>query len=296
MIGKFKKLFQYAKGAIKILFSSSPYSHLKKMAAAHHVIRFLHQYNFSIVVNTNDPAIARPILLTQCYEPNVTRVLLRHLRPDTRFLDVGANIGYFSLLVASHCPKGKIVSFEPDPENFRLFKTSIAYNQFEKTITAYPFAVSDSPGTLILSDLGNKANTGARFTGKSEKDLAAFIHGPQPDFREVRSISIDTFLSQEHFDLVKVDIEGHDLHAFRGMSKMLERDHPIIIAEFAPGNLVNIGQIDPPSFLSFFTTLGYHLHVIDEAGQTIHFDRNVNSIMEYQKSSGIHHLDLLMNV
>lgn len=260
------------------------------------VIYKLKKYNFSMILSLADHAISRPILLKGQYEQNVTQVLLKYLKqlkPDLHFLDIGANLGYYSLLVASHCPQAKIYSFEPDRNNFHLFTTSIIYNQFQNQIESYPLAVSNENKTIVISNLGNQANYGARFTGNTAQELQAYVHGENPYYEEIAAVCLDDFLPDIPIDIVKIDIEGYEPFALQGMLNLLKKNRPIIFAEFAPSNLKFFGQVAPQEFLEFFTNLGYTINLIDRQGQVIAYQQNIDQLLQDFSTYQTHHLDLI---
>lgn len=260
------------------------------------VIYKLKKYNFSMILSLADNAISRPILLKGQYEQNVTQVLLKYLKqlkPDLHFLDIGANLGYYSLLVASHCPQAKIYSFEPDKNNFHLFTTSIIYNQFQNQIQSYPLAVSNENKTIVISNLGNQANYGARFTGNTAQELRAYVHGENPYYEEIAAVCLDDFLPDIPIDIVKIDIEGYEPFALQGMLNLLKKNRPIIFAEFAPSNLKFFGQVAPQEFLEFFTNLDYTINLIDRQGQVIAYQQNIDQLLQDFSTYQTHHLDLI---
>jgi len=256
-------------------------------------IAYLKKYDFSMVLNLDDHAISRPILVKGQYEQNVTKVFLQYLKPDIRFLDIGANLGYYSLLVASQCPEAKIYSFEPDRQNFHLFTTSIIYNQFQHLISPYRLAVSNQDKTIVLSNLGNQGNYGARFTANTEEDLRPHVHGKNPYYEEIVAVSLDEFLPEIQLDVVKIDIEGHEPFAIQGMIKLLQKNRPVIFAEFAPSNLRLLGKIAPDKFLELFTNLDYTINLIDKKGQVIPYEQNINNVIQDFEADQTHHVDII---
>lgn len=257
------------------------------------VIYKLNKYNFSMLLSLGDNAISRPILVKGEYEQSVTKVLIKYFKPDLHFLDIGANLGYYSLLVASQCPHAKIYSFEPDEKNFHLFTTSIFYNQFQNQIQSYGLAVSDQNKNIVISDLGNGANYGARFTGNNAQELRAYVHGENPYYEEIPAVSLDDFLPDIQIDIVKIDIEGYEPFALKGMVNLLKKNRPIIFAEFAPSNLKFFGKIEPPEFLEFFTNLDYTINLIDRQGQVIAYEQNIDQLIQDFGTYQTHHLDLI---
>ncbi|MBD2520536.1 FkbM family methyltransferase [Nostoc sp. FACHB-973] len=186
---------------------------------------------------------------------------------------------FCSLLAASQCPRGKVFSFEPDKNNFQLLKTSIAYNGFEEIIQAYNFAVSDTNKTIIISDLGNTSNSGARVTADNEDFLKSLISAPDANFKNIEAVQLDTFLTEIRVDIVKIDIEGHEPFAIRGMLNILRRDKPIIFAEFAPSNLKLFGGIEPSEFLELLLDIVYDIFLVERSGILLKFAKDIPAIM-----------------
>lgn len=287
------KLGRYLRGLGHGLRHFRPQYAYKLFSGDNHAIRrTLH--GFRIIVDLSDPVIGRSILLSGTYEKNVTDALLRLLRPDTHFLDIGANIGWFSLLVAAHAPQGKVFSFEPDPRVFEMLSANIALNGYGGIIQAYHNAASDHAGEIIVTDLGNASNYGARFTGYDAAALAALHHGPNPKSSRVQAVAIDELLPDTRIDLVKADIEGFEPYAFRGIARLLERDRPRIVTEFAPSNLEKLGGTTGEAYLEFFTQRGYRLNVIDGAGNLVDCGQDAARVMDYYHAHGGHHLDLCL--
>ncbi|PZV18669.1 MAG: FkbM family methyltransferase [Leptolyngbya sp.] len=247
-----------------------------------------------MILNLNDYAISRPILVKGVHEASVTKVFKQYMKPNLRFIDIGANLGYYSLLVASQCPNSKIYSFEPDLKNFQLFSSSITYNQFQDRIQAYCLAVGSENKIITISDLGNNSNSGARFTGDNKEVLRPYIHGENPYFREVEAVQLDSFLPDFKIDLVKIDIEGYEPFAIQGMFNIIKQNKPIIFLEFAPSNLKNIGLTEPEKFLQIFTDMEYNINIINKQGDTISYGREITQFFRDFFQYKVHHLDLLL--
>lgn len=285
---------RYVRGVSSSIGRLEPRDFLRVMSDSDDVIKRIEKYNFSMVLNIRDRAIGLPILLKSGYEENVTEVFLKYLKSDTHFLDIGANIGYYSLLVASQCPQGKVFSFEPDTTNFRYLKTSTIYNGFDSVIQAYNLAVSDRNGPIYLYEVNCSANSGAKVTAKDRESLAPYIKTENPQFQFVEAVQLDLFLSDKRIDIVKLDIEGHEPFALLGMKEILDQNKPVIITEFAPLSLNLIGKMSPEEFLQFLIDLSYQIHVIDEDGSLIHCDRNITAVMQYFQNQRKNHIDLLL--
>ena len=291
---RIKKVLMYLKGLINILIHTSPIKMLKLASGSDVVIKQLDEYGFSIFLRCDDYAVAKPILFTQHYEEHVAKTLQRYLKLDSVFIDVGANVGFFSLLAGKNSPKGKVYSFEPDSNNYRLLRSSVIYNDLDQIVETFPFAVSDKNETLVLSDLGCAKNTGARFTAKNKEQLKPLVHGPNPVFGNVKAVSIDDFIKKQNVDLIKIDIEGYEPFAFRGMESTIKTFKPVIVTEFAPGNLRSVGLMKPELFIDYIRDLGYSINLIKASGDPVLITEKSSCFVNKCISQSCHHVDLLL--
>ena len=191
------------------------------------------------------------------YEETTTRLLKELLSPGMIFMDIGAHVGYFSLLAAREVGStGKVFSFEPDPSNYCLLVGNAKLNGYEE-LAAFNIAMSRQAGetTLFLSGLDN----GRHSTYK--QDL------PQRGHIPVQATTVDTFLEQQGWpavDLVKIDVEGAERDVLNGMRRFLEQRHPFgLIIELNPPLLRSAG-VDPIEFLSNPINLGLKSSLIDD--------------------------------
>lgn len=155
------------------------------------------------------------------YDYDEMTFLLRYLRPGDSVLDVGANIGIYSLLAASRIESGTIYSFEALPQNHDRLQENLALNSLTQVKT-YPIAVSDRSGTVSL----NLAE------GDSMPFISSDRHpaGSNPDrCLTVPTDTLDHCLAGEPIEqlsLGKMDIEGAELLALQGATQLLERQRP----------------------------------------------------------------------
>ena len=170
------------------------------------------------------------------YEAGATRLLESILVPGMVVVDVGAHIGYFSLLAARLVgAAGKVYAFEPAPANFRLLTKNVDLNGL-RNIIAVNKAVSDRVGESILflqpGTLGHSLFP--ETLGKGETSI------------KVESITLDRFFADEnwpHVDLVKIDAEGAEPAVVNGMAELLKRNPSIkLVFEYIPMLLNRVGQ------------------------------------------------------
>jgi FkbM family methyltransferase len=179
-------------------------------------------------------SIAREVCFTGQYEPQETALLRHLLKEGMTFVDVGANWGYFTLFAARLIgPGGRGVALEPDPRLFRLLESNRARNHLS-WVSAHQVAAADRPGRVRLAGFDERAgNWGlSRLAPPSAEGCFA-----------VDAVEVDAFLDSlgvGDVDLIKIDIEGAEDLALRGMSVGLSRArykrlllelHPTLLAE-----------------------------------------------------------------
>jgi len=157
-------------------------------------------------------------------EPEVQAALEQHLRPGMIFYDVGANIGFFSLLVARLVGKeGRVVAFEADPEIAARLRENVARNEFG-WITVEEKAVWSEPRTVFF------ARTDP--TTSPDRGLGHVVAAGGSDTIQVSAESLDDYSwTQPLPDFLKCDVEGAEVEVFRGASRLLEEKRPGIICE-----------------------------------------------------------------
>jgi len=184
---------------------------------------------FKMYVSPQDKSIGKTILYKQEYEPPVTRLFKKHLKPGMGVLDLGANIGYFSLLAASLVgPTGFVQSWEPSPANVRALSASRAVNGFDN-IDVVQAAAAEKNGLL-------------QYFRNSINGSVAGVKQANPDdlfsADTVMGLRVDDFISpQTDIGFVKIDVEGYEFKAITGAQKTIERCRPIIVSEFGPPSL-----------------------------------------------------------
>ena len=186
--------------------------------------------------------------LTGEHEPAEGQLLQQLVGSGQSVIDVGANIGYFTLLLAKLVgPRGHVFAFEPDPTNFALLKKNIAANAYTN-ITAEQCAVSNSkePLHLFLCE----TNRG---------DHRVYDSGGSRHTIDVPSVRLDQYFANTSHDLrvIKMDIQGAEWGALQGMSSLLERNPQIsLLTEFWPRGL-DLAGADPERFFEHLVQLGF---------------------------------------
>jgi len=191
------------------------------------------------------------------YEPGVTRLFQREIRPGDLVLDIGANIGYFTLLAARLAGNsGKVLAFEPDPTNFGLLSRNVADNGY-KNVSPRQEAVADKAGTLRLY-----------LSASNRGDHRLFDPGDSRESIEVRTVALDQALKglDRKVRFIKMDVQGAEALALAGMKGLLGSNRGLkLVTEFEPKNLELAGS-DPRRFLVSLKKAGFKLWEIPESG------------------------------
>jgi FkbM family methyltransferase len=162
------------------------------------------------------------------YEPELAEAVREFLHPGMTVYDVGANIGYVSLLLAHAVrPNGKVFAFEALPANVERIRCNVALNGLEDRIALVPRAVADRSGELsfyVHESVGMGKVAGS--AGRAGEHYQAEI--------KVLAVSLDEFVYEQGNpapDAVKMDIEGGEVLALPGMKRILAEHHPLLLLE-----------------------------------------------------------------
>lgn len=169
--------------------------------------------------------------LTGLHEEHISRLLVECVPAGATCIDVGANIGYFTALMASRAgSSGQIYSFEPVPENFLLLKANAELNssRFGAQISVINAAVSDEPGELRIE-------RGAESTLHSVQKVVV----PVPGTELIPAVTLDSLISSlngREISILKIDVEGHEGPVVRGAAELLSGKRvKNLIIEVTPG-------------------------------------------------------------
>lgn len=246
---------------------------------------------YSLFVRPSDHDIGSHILQTKQYEPHVTRVVHEVLRPGNTFVDVGANIGFFTALAAHKVgPSGKVVAIEPMDKNVQLLYATVWRNAFQN-VQVFPYAASDAEGLLPMAT-GPGTSNGQIMLGGAEAKLPAV-------FAQARRLD-DLLADLSFLHLLKIDIEGHELLALRGFGERLAQYRPRLLTEFHPKCMRDNSKIEPADYLAFLFGYGPEVQVLRNNGEQVACAAADGVMREWERadrqsgSGGTAHLDLLV--
>jgi FkbM family methyltransferase len=195
----------------------------------------------------------------ECYEKPVEAGLKKLLNSDGVFIDIGANVGYFSLYASRLAPQGKIIAFEPVSYLFGALQKNIEVNGI-KNIQAVKAAIGERNEEKEIY-LSAADNTGMSSFGRPEN-----FSGKK---ELVKIFSFDNWFASSGLtkvDLIKIDAEGFELAVLKGMQETIALFKPYIIMEMNPQTL-SYFQLTAADLLNYTAELSYLPFVVSDEGK-----------------------------
>jgi FkbM family methyltransferase len=179
------------------------------------------------------------------YEPHVTKAIMENLKHGNTFVDIGANLGYFTLMASRLVgPSGKVIAFEPATEAYNYCRKNIELNKLPN-VDLYKNGLWNEKKTLTISD----------------SHQLGFNHiSDNGDI--IECIPLDSLYLTPN--LIKMDIEGAEPYALKGMVETLKRCHPAIVMEVNRYCLKSFFGKDTEDVWQPLTDLGYEISVIPD--------------------------------
>ena len=196
--------------------------------------------------------------LGEVHEPEISKIMTRLLRPGDLVVDGGAHIGYHSLHMARLVgPRGRVEAFEPDPTNFELLEHNIAVNDYDNV---------NARDTAIWSRSCRKH---LYLRDDHHGDHRLYDPGDERTRIEVQAVDLDSVLTSSLLSprLIKLDLQGAELHALRGMQQtLLGAEDLALILELWPRGLRACGS-DPRELFTMLEASGFRVWEIDRRGR-----------------------------
>lgn len=230
-------------------------------------------YNGSKMLLTPRDWVQSHIFVFNAYEKAESDFILSLLSEQDTFIDIGANVGYYSMLVSKKITKGKIYSFEPEINNYQRLKHNIKINE-AANITAIHKACSDHNGMIVLS-VAKDDNKGMNSIFLSDEYKS---HS-----QEIEAVKLDSFVKENNISkisLIKMDVEGAEFLALKGMKEVLVNLKPALVVEIVKDNLEAAGS-SVAEFYNYLYPLGYKSYQIDDKQGLIPANNNEEGRLIY---------------
>lgn len=216
---------------------------------------------YMIYVDTRSTDIAPHLMMRGEWEPHEVATFQRMIRPGDTVFDLGANVGVYSLIAAAATgPRGQVHAFEPNPRNAALLARSLAVNGFDGFSTIHAVAVGEEEGTATLVFNPEWSGGGFMDTSRAEGGVGADGDRRVP----TRVVTLDRYFTDPSLtlDVAKLDIEGMEGRALRGMRGLLERSpRARLMIEWAPDMLARQG-VTAAEIVALLAGIGFRFWTI----------------------------------
>lgn len=207
-----------------------------------------------------DEWIQQHIYFLGHFDPYGILFLKKNLKEGDVFIDAGANVGSYTLIAAKQTGKtGRVFAFEPAGEIYNRLCENVSLNKYDNIQTEKK-ALYDKNTTLDLF-LANKMNLGMS---------SIYHHDTESGITErVEAIKLDDYIDDQNInriDLIKIDIEGSEMHALKGMQKTLDKFKPEILIELKEETHTQ-SDLSVVDMIDFLTGSGYTQYSLDEHGE-----------------------------
>lgn len=222
-------------------------------------IQIADRFHNRLTVPSLQEPIAISLFASGVYEPETLSTCLRYLPSDGVFVDVGANIGAISLPIASLRPGGRVIAIEADPRIAVTLRKNMADSRRQNITVVECIAGADDAEVLFYpapADHFGMGSIGPQFSNSGE----------QLTQRPLDDVLDELLIDRVH--VVKLDIEGAEARALRGLSRRISGEHPpAVIFEFSDWAEARITGQQPGDAQRFLCSLGYELHKIRRGGR-----------------------------
>lgn len=246
-VKQYKKNYGNLK-AIRVFFHYA-YVATKKIQKHNPNNQIVNVNGYKLNVIPGDLGISSELLMFKTHEPLTTNLLSKELKKDMVCLDVGGNIGYYTLLESNIIGNGgKVIAIEPSPPNFQHLKKNLEI-QDTQNVDAYNFAAGDVDGTVNFL-VYQESNGSFTIPDGETTNLPG-------ELIKVKAKRLDTFLDEiniEHVDFVRMDVEGYESHIIQGMKNTIQKSKPMFQIEVHASLL---GKEGTRNFLKDFQNFGY---------------------------------------
>ncbi len=170
---------------------------------------------------SDDKFVGQRIALGK-YERYETAIMLTQLNINSVVVDVGANIGYYTLLMAKKCKK--VYAIEPDKKCFEILKKNVEENNLKNVVLINKAASNKKENRFLIKDEENQGNS-----------RISEMRNEKIDTRIMTETLDNMLINEQYISLIKVDTQGFEPEVIKGAKKIIKRDKPTLFLEYTPG-------------------------------------------------------------
>jgi len=206
---------------------------------------------YGMFVDTTDLGFSSHMLMSGYWEMWVTEAMVARVRPGMHVVDCGANLGYFTLIMADLVgPGGRVDAFEPNPAIAAKLAKSMELNGFLDRTTVHEAALAQASGEALLH-VPPREPKNAYLSPVAARAADSSV--------AIKTLRLDEIESAETIDLIKIDVEGAEENVWTGMQRILDAKRALtVILEFASARYA-----DPKGFIDRILSHGFSLELID---------------------------------
>ncbi len=238
---------------------------------------------FQIYINLSDMGVSSEIFLFDEFEPHNEKFILETLKPNETFIDIGANIGWFTLIAAQKIqqnwheglgPIGQVIGFEANINTAKLLMGSVQNSPYRDLIKIYNVALAPELAILKFEDIkhGNIGGGQVRQVAEGHKsknhdrikEKYADVPDPFGDCKQtaIPAAPLDSLLANktQKISLIKMDVEGSEPFVLRGAVETLKRHKPKVMIEFHKDKLEYSSDYSPADVMAQLSDMNYDLY------------------------------------
>lgn len=251
-----------------------------------------HKANYLILFNKisfilRDPTIYYNLIRYGEYEPTLSYIFSTLIKKGMTILDIGGNIGYFSLMASRLVgPNGKVYVFEPDPTNFMYLRKNIEINDISN-INLVKKCVSNKEGIIKLHHHPIYHSCHSIFKSSSKRSTKEI---------DVESIVLDKMFKNEcsKISFIKMDIEGAELNALKGMANLLKKNKvKYLLTEYNSRILRSIGKNANDFIAELANYFSRYYVILDDINLKFDLFTKKDTLIRYLNSLTQNRLDIL---
>ncbi|WP_026486300.1 FkbM family methyltransferase [Caldanaerobius polysaccharolyticus] len=241
------------------------------------------QWGGMLLVSSDDLSLSPTLITRGVYDVGLTNYLIKTIKPGNTVVDIGANLGYFTVLMGYLVgPNGRVLSYEANPNIFALLQDNISMNYLNKQVNVINKAIYSDYSQL-------KFYVTSRFMGNSS------IHKHNENYQnnykvdeyieiEVDAEPLDAHIDEiEYIDFVKVDIEGGEYHALKGMEKLISAGKIDTISFELNKNMLQDDYNCLYKYLKSYSAFKYY--IVNDKGDIIPME--VDDIFNHESISNV---------
>lgn len=218
-----------------------------------------------LFLKPEDRTITPVLIGNQGFEEFETDLCKLCIRPGMTVIDIGANIGYYTLLFAKLVgARGKVIGFEPVLDNFEFLQKNIELNNYS-WVDLHRLALADKASEMDMY-VGEISQTTSSFIKEN------ILYESSINRVAVQSVALDEFLQErniEKVDFIKLDVQGYEEAVVRGARNLLTSQNLSILMEFWPHGLQKAGT-DIDRFLQMLEEFNFNFYVLDQKAFELH--------------------------